>query len=102
MFHLAVDAVDGDALNQGLQGSAKVLHTRTCTEREKQHINTHSSDSVVLTHTEGEKQHINTHSSDSVVLTHTEGEKQHTVRSVDEYSRPLSRILEVAVVMVRH
>lgn len=32
VFHLAVDAVDGDVLDEGLQSTAVILHAGTCAE----------------------------------------------------------------------
>lgn len=38
MFHLAVDEVDSDLLDESLQSSTEVLHTRTRTEEEKESV----------------------------------------------------------------
>lgn len=47
IFHLAVDAVDGDLLDESLQSSTVVLHTGTRAERESSH---HSSYKLMTHH----------------------------------------------------
>ena len=51
VLHFAMNAVDGDILNEGLQGSAKVLHTSTGTEEDR----TVSDVAQVLRNTETEQ-----------------------------------------------
>lgn len=49
IFHLAVDAVDGDLLDESLQSSAVVLHTGTRAERESS--NSHHSSYKLMKNT---------------------------------------------------